>query len=228
MSGTDGAEQELVRKDRPSGGRCSSVFRLVKGPWRVVNTRRAAPQLSGAPLSGGLGIVGSDGRRVAHGTKRASMQWLDGSHPRSFAEAHIIAAAPEMLETLKAARENVNDPKVAARIDRVVAMAEKSLPISDVFVPEVVAAHKRSIDRGIENRRRFAAKTGDYETHQRMEDLSRELYEEDKAAENERQTAIDEARAKYGFVPAALGPQPWQVGKGKRKPGEPKPKFTEN
>lgn len=71
--------------------------------------------------------MGSDNRRVAYGTNRAQMMWLDATHPRSWAESHLIAAAPEMLEALKTARACVNDPKIAVKIDRVIAKAEGSV-----------------------------------------------------------------------------------------------------
>jgi hypothetical protein len=63
---------------------------------------------------------------------------------------------------------------------------------------------------------------GDEQTAQEMRQLSDKMARDEK----EHQTAIKEAKENWGFVPAALQPQPWQSGSGKRKLGTPKPKFT--
>jgi hypothetical protein len=68
-----------------------NVFKAVKGPWRVVSNKRY----------GTLGIVGNDNRRVAN-HKRAKMEWLYKTDPRSFAEAHLTAIGhiPRILPPL--------------------------------------------------------------------------------------------------------------------------------
>jgi hypothetical protein len=80
--------------------------------------------------TGGLAIVREyDGKRVN------PMTWLNKRNRRSFAEAHLIGAAPEMLRVLKMARAHITDPRMMAEIDGVIAKADQKLLVSPVHVP---------------------------------------------------------------------------------------------
>jgi len=187
MSGTDRTEQGPVRKDRPSGGRCSSVFRIVKGPWRAVINERY----------GTLGIVGNDNRRVAN-HKRAKMEWLYKTDSRSFAEVHLIAAAPEMLETLKATRAYIEDPKMLGRIDRVIINAERQRPVDVAYIPDIIAREQAAADESLKQARKRGYLAMEVIEH--LEGLQFERLEQDEAIGRTLHKAARTGRKELGFI----------------------------
>jgi hypothetical protein len=224
----------------------SPVLKTVKAPWRVVNTKREGPHGDGlnsySISNSGLGIVGSDDKRVAFGNKRANMQWLDGSHPRSWVEAHLIAAAPEMLATLK---HTLASPELASAMPdelrhQINAVVAKKAPMP--MVPagadgadgckgigparhyHDVLEHRYNGER-ILNELNAWDRISDEECATGIEKLDHQL-EKAKQDEEKRQARIKQFRKERGFVPAALQPQPWQAGPGRKKLGHPKPRFT--
>jgi hypothetical protein len=213
----------------------NQLLKTVKAPWRVVRTNRADPQNYGMARKGeGLGIVGSDNRRVAYGTSRAQMLWLDASNERSWVEAHLTAAAPEMLAALKLAQQHINrddNPKLAALISAIIAKAETPQPMVvngskgvDLVTRRRELKNKLYQDRDTLHALSAWDRISDEECHKQIaeiEQLSEKLTRDEEAHQNQ----IKAYRARLGFVPAFFQPGRRQAG-WDQKPTQSKPKFT--
>jgi hypothetical protein len=82
-----------------------SEMRHTKGPWRFIIDDTGGPW-SGWPLS--ICPVGDDDRTVVRTGGQWPYEWdAHTSQAEAVANARLIAAAPELLEALKRARDDV-------------------------------------------------------------------------------------------------------------------------